>query len=83
MSDPKYAEAASRISVKMQLHYSFRRPVQRAADEVEVLLAQPAGPRRSHLDVEQQQDANVSDDAATEVGGDVGDSSSSSDKSEL
>lgn len=47
MTDPKYAEAAARISAKMQLYYSFRTPVQRAADEAEVLLVQPL-PRSTH-----------------------------------
>lgn len=78
MTDPKYAEAARRISVKMQLYYSFRRPVQRAADEVEVMLARPA-PRPSATQQNEQP-------AAGQSGGvvDVGQQSdSSSHKSEL
>lgn len=83
MAEPKYADAAARISVKMQLYYSFRRPVQRAADEVEVLLAQPVAHKaRKPLDWQPQGDA-VSDVAATPVDRDGGHSSSSSHESEL
>ena len=37
--NPSYQRSAAAVSAKMQLWYSFRRPVQRAADEVEILFA--------------------------------------------
>ena len=88
MTEPRYAEAAGIISAKMQLYYSFRTPVQRAADEAEVLLATPV----QHKAHPAAADTDAADSAAG--GGDsggvaaagaqsVGESGSSSFHSEL
>jgi hypothetical protein len=39
LTTPSYHTAAAKISAKLQTHAAFRTPIQRAADEVLVLLA--------------------------------------------
>jgi hypothetical protein len=39
LSTPTYHKAAAKLSAKLQTHAAFRHPLERAADEMEVLMA--------------------------------------------